>query len=318
MGRFLVVLVAALGVAPGAAAASDGPDGRLVLGVVDREPGHVERVVVADPRTGETRARRLPGGTLCHGPPMAVADRVVYSGYRGRRPVAMSLPLTLGGPPRSLGAADTVTPAADRVWLGRWRHGRRASRVALRSPGAPRVEGRLPRWSVVHAALDGGFLIGSGPRLTLWDRGLERPLSSVRDAQLVAAGGSSFAWCGPRCRSLHVWSPGGERAFRPPSGIRLGGVGGALSPDGTRLAVPVTVRGEQRVAVVDLADGEWTVVPGGGLRRYPAVAWSPLGAWLYFTGGEERLLAWASGMAHATRVPVEPGGAVLSIATSDG
>jgi hypothetical protein len=319
MRRFLVLFVAALGVAPAAAQApvADEPDGLLVLGVVDRENGHVERAVVADPRTGETRARRLPGGTLCHGPVMAVGDRVVYSGYRGRRAVAISLPMTLAGPPRSLGAADTITPsaAADRLWLGRWRHGRRASFASLRSPGATRVEGRLPRWSVVHAALDDGFLIGSGRRLTLWDRDLDRPLRGVRDAQLVAAGGSSFAWCGARCRELHVLSPDGERSLRPPPGIGLRGFGGAFSPDDARLAVPVTVDGAQRVAVVDLAAGDWTVVPGGGPRGYGTIAWSPLGAWLYFSGGEERLLAWAPGMAHATRVPVEPGGAVLSIAT---
>lgn len=71
-------------------------------------------------------------------------------------------------------------------------------------------------------------------------------------------------------------------------------------------------------AALDLAAGGWTIVPGGVLRGYGAIAWSPLGAWLYVTGGEDRLLAWASGMTHATRVPLDPSGTVMSIATTDG
>jgi sugar lactone lactonase YvrE len=78
----------------------------------------------------------------------------------------------------------------------------------------------------------------------------------------------------------------------------------------------VTFQGAARVAVVDLAAGSWTVVPGGELRGYEAIAWSPSGRWLYFTG--RRLLAWRLGSPRAVRLPVDPGGTVMSIATSDG
>jgi hypothetical protein len=327
MGRFLAVLLLLAGAAaaPAEAPVIEGPDGSLVLAVVGSEKSpsavHGERVMVADPRTGATRARLLPGGTLCHGELLVLGDRVVFSGYRGRRAVALSLPTALAGRPRSLGEADTVTPSArpGRIWLGRWSIGHKRARVtlseiALGGGDATHADGRLPRWSSLYGALDAGFLVGSGRRLTLWDRGFDRRLRTIRDGWPIAAGRSQFAWCGPDCRSLRVWSRAGERRFAPPPGIRLRAGSGALSPDGARLGVPVTLRGAPRIAVVDLASGGWTAVPGGRLRGYEAMAWSPSGRWIYFTG--RRLLAWRIGTSSAVRLPIDPAGRVLSIATS--
>jgi hypothetical protein len=211
MGRLLVLILVAAGVAPAAAegpASDRGFDGRLVMGVIGRDASGTvvrEHAVVADPRTGEVRVRRLPGGTLCYSRVAAVGDRVVFAGQRGRRTVALSLPLTLNGRPRIL---------------------------AGRAPGQPE-----------------------------------------RDA--------------------------------------------AVSPDGDRAALPVTDHGISRLAVVDRASGRRTMVPGGRLRGYyRSIAWSPLGAWVYFTGGGDRVLAWAPGMAHAIRVPIDPGGEVMTIETA--
>jgi hypothetical protein len=67
-----------------------------------------ERVMVVDPRTGKTTERELPGGTLCHGPVLAVGGRIVYSGTRESRLVALSAPLSRPGVARSLGRADTI------------------------------------------------------------------------------------------------------------------------------------------------------------------------------------------------------------------
>src|SRR5918999_2696130 len=100
MGTLLTVALVAAGIAPAE------PDGLLVMGVVGREGSasavHGERAVVADPRTGEVRARRLAGGTLCYSEVMAVGDRVLYHGHRGRRSVLLSLPLSLKGAPRAV------------------------------------------------------------------------------------------------------------------------------------------------------------------------------------------------------------------------
>jgi hypothetical protein len=80
--------------------------GRLVLAVLAPE-----RVMVADPRTGHTRAREVPGGTLCHGPVIVAAGRIVYAGARGGRPVALSC--------RSITAGGSARWAVRRRWSRR-------------------------------------------------------------------------------------------------------------------------------------------------------------------------------------------------------
>ena len=211
MGRLLVLILVAAGVAPAAAegpAPDRGFDGRLVMGVIGRDAsGGVvrETAVVADPRTGKVRTRRLAGGTLCYSQVAAAGDRVVFAGHRGRRTVALSLPLSLTGRPQVL---------------------------AGRPPGQP-----------------------------------------GRDA--------------------------------------------AVSPDGRLRAIAVMDHGVSRLAVVDRESGRRTLVPGGRLRGYyKPIAWSPLGAWVYFTGARDRVFAWAPGMKRATRVPVDPGGEVMTIQTA--
>jgi hypothetical protein len=263
MGRFLLLFLVAAGVAaapadaPDSEAPASASDGMLVMGVVGADASGTvrgERAVVADPRTGETRARRLPGGTLCWGPVLAVGDRVVFSGSRGGRAVALSLPLTLHGRPRSLGP--------------------------------------LPRWSTPEGVPDDGFVMADDK--------------------------SGVAWCDGRCRAVHIQAGDGSQVITPPAGLRTqAGADAAFSPDGDRLALAVTDRaGVTRVAVADLAGGGWTVVPGGRLRGYGAIAWSPLGAWVYFTRAEKRVFAWAPGMAQAKPLPVHPGGTVMSIETT--
>jgi hypothetical protein len=305
MGRLLVLLLMAVGAVEAPADAPEAgapeaksPDGLLVMGVVGRDGSasavHGERAVVADPRTGEVRARRLAGGTLCYSEVMAVGDRVLYHGHRGRRGVLLSLPLSLSGAPRVL--SDS-------------RRGR-DGRVLPELPAGA----MLPRWTAVHGVVAGRLLIQSGRRLMLWDLGLGRPVRTIRDGWPLAVGRTRFAWCGSRCRVLRVRSDSGERRFLPPPGTRLYTGNGALSPDGSRLALPVTDGGGQRAAVLDLASGSWTMVPGGELRGYEAMAWSPSGRWLYFTS--RHLNAWRLGSPDAVRLPIDTDGTVMSIATA--
>lgn len=276
MGKLLTIALVAAGLAPAE------PDGVLVMGVVERGGSvvHAERAVVANPRTGEVRARRLAGGTLCYGEVTAAGDRVMYPND-GRR---LSLPLSLEGAPR---------PVSD-AWRGAW----------------------LPDWTAVHGVVAGRLLIESRRRLMLWDRERGQPVRTIRSAWLLAAGRAGFAWCGPGCRTLGVWSPDGERRFRSPPGTTPYFGEGALSPDGVRLAVPVTKGGRQRAAVLELASGSWTIVPGGTLGDYTAMDWAPSSEWLYFAGRGRRLFAWQVGAAAATRLPADPDGTVMSIATA--
>ena len=308
MGRLLALVLTVLG-----GPAAEQPDGTLVLGVVGNERSasavHGERAMVADPRTGSTHTRTLAGGTLCHGPLMAAGDRVLYAGYRGRRAVAMTLPLTLAGRPSSLGDADSIAPSPNpgHVWLGRWRHGRERSRVALREVAvdgggvAARAGGVLPRWSHTGLATPEGL-------------GMARAIG--RGAPL-AADGARMASCAGRCRGLALWTARGRTRIAAPPGVRPLGSEGAFSPDGRRLALAVTRAGRQRAAIVDLAAGRWTLVPGGPMRNYyGAVAWSPTGRWLYFAGPDRGLYAWQPGAADAVRLPIDAHGTVLSIAVA--
>jgi hypothetical protein len=278
MGKLLTIALVAAGIAPAE------PDGVLVMGVVGREGSasavHGERAVVANPRSGEVRARRLAGGTLCYGEVTAEGDRLLYPNDGER----LSLPLSLEGAPRA------VPDEPRRPWL--------------------------PDWTAVHGTVAGRLLIESGRRLMLWDRDMGEPVRTIRTTWLLAAGRTSFAWCGPGCHTLGVWSPSGERRFRPPPGTTLYIGKGALSPDGERLAVPVTKGGRQRAAVLDLATESWTIVPGGALSDfYVPMAWSPSGEWLYLAGRSGRLFAWQVGDAAASRLAADPGGTVMSIAT---
>jgi len=284
-----------------------------------------ERAMVADPRTGATRERRFPGGTFCHGPLHAIGDHVVFSGVRGRHPIARSLPLTLRGPSRSLGVAETFAASSTpgRAWLGHWEHPRVWSdtdrvRGSLREVDADgrivvRTTMRMPTWGSLEAVVDGGFLVAQGDGLSL-----RRPGSAphaFRRAWLVAAGATSFAWCRGDCRRLRIWSRDAERTLDPPAGMRpLPGRRAAFSPDGRRIAAPVRARGRDRVAVIDLTSGAWRLVPGR-LAGYRSIAWSPSGRWLYFTGGRDRVLAWSGG--RPVRLPIDTGGAVMSIATAE-
>ncbi|MEA2362813.1 MAG: hypothetical protein QOD71_1958 [Thermoleophilaceae bacterium] len=311
-------------------------DGMLVLGVAGHSPD--SRVVsrewaaVANPRSGTTRKRRLDGGTLCHGQLLAVGGNVIFSGYRGRRTVARALPLTLRGPARTLGAADNVTPSSTpgRLWLGRWRRPKSGVRRWSNHPArvtldevdaAGRVSARthtlMPRFAWLHAATAGGFVATEGLWLTLRRPGRDRPQLRVRDGWFAAAGSSSFAWCRGRCRAFHVSSRAGDRPLKPPAGVRPIVAVGAFSPDERRLAVGVTVRGRDQVAVVDLDSRRWIAVPGARLGGYRAIAWSPSGQWLYFTASNTRLLGWRVGAEHAVPLPIAPGGTVMSIATAE-
>jgi hypothetical protein len=296
------------------------PDGVLVLAVLSPE-----RAMVADPRTGQTSQRRLAGGTLCHGPVLAVGEHVILSGSSGRRPVALSLPLTLRGRSRSLGRADTVTVSdiAGRLWLGQWSTpDDTAPRASLREVDAnagriTRTAELPPRWSTIEALVDNRFLGTDAHGLALSRRPLGATQQTIRNGSLLAAHRTRFAWCRGDCRRLTLWTRDSERTLAAPDDLRpqLGGRA-AFSPDGRRLALPVETHRGPRVGVLDLATRTWTVIAGARLAGYQSIAWSPSGHWLYFTGARHRLLAWQAGSRRLVRLPIRPGGSVMSIATT--
>lgn len=74
--------------------------------------------------------------------------------------------------------------------------------------------------------------------------------------------------------------------------------------------------GRTHAAAIDLRTREWSLVPGGALADYDAMAWSPSGRRLYLASADGRLRAWLPGAPRAELLPVDPGGTVMSIATS--
>jgi hypothetical protein len=324
MGRLAVFFAMAAGVT--APTPAGGPDGLLVLGVAAGRDGRTvsrELAVVADPRTGRRWSHRLAGGTLCHGPLLAGGDGVVFSGRQGRLAVARTLPLDLGGRPRSLGRADVLARGGSRgrVLIGRARFSRRRTVLAsLREPshsGSASARSRivLPRWSSLEAGVDGDLLLAGTRVLALWDRETGRPRLSLRGATLLAAGERRFAWCKAACAGVRVWTPRGARTVSPPArAMPVSWVRGAFSPDDRTLAFALRTRSGVRAAVVDLATGGWTVIRGAPLGGYQAMGWSPSGEWLVFTAAQRRLMAWRTGARHALELPVSPDGTVMSVA----
>jgi hypothetical protein len=292
---------------PAAHGGAQEPDGVLVLAVLSPE-----RILVADPRTGRTRERVLPGGTHCHGPLLVTGDRVVYFGLR-RRLMARAAPLGRLGDDRPIGSAEIAVPSATpgRLWLG----DRRGGRVELREvdlAGVVRARASTPvaRWGTVQARVGGEFLMTHGTGLVL---GSER----FRGAWLVAAAPDRFAWCGDPCPRVGIWSGGSRGVLEPPPGVRPQvGPAGAFSPDGTRLGLPVTVAGKARFAVVELAHNEWRIVPKARPGDYSALAWSPSGDWLYLAARGDRLLASRGGTQIPRPLPIRTRGTVMSITTA--
>jgi hypothetical protein len=304
--------------APPQSAAGE-PDGVLALAVLSPE-----RAMLADPRTGATTERELSGGTLCHGPLLVAGGRVLLFDVDGPRLVARSVPLGRPGRAFSLGRADTAiaSSAPDRLWLGRYtRLSDDTTRIELREIEAggrvvARASGLLPRWGALHAVLDGGgLLVTRGRDLVLQRPGGPRLL--FRRGWPVAASGARVAWCREPCRRIRLWSDGRRQLFAPPPGVRPElGPAGALSPDGSRLALPVTVDGRSRAAVLDLERGAWSIVPRARLGDYAALAWSPSGRWLYLADQRDRVLASRGGTERAIALPIHPGATVMSIAAS--
>jgi hypothetical protein len=288
------------------------PDGLLVLAVLSPE-----RALVADPLSGSTRERELVGGTLCHGPLLALGDHVVFFDLLRSRLVAQAARFNLGPPrfnrlgrARVVGSADVATPSArpGRLWLGTRRRGRIELReVDARGAVHERTSIPVARMATLEADVGGEFLTTSGSDLVL---GRER----FRDAWLLAVHADRFAFCRGMCRRISVSN---GRALEPPPGIRpQAGPRAAFSPDGRRLALPVELAGRPRFAVVDIERNAWRVVPGARPGDYAALAWSPSGDWLYVADRRERLLAVRGGTARPIPLPIRTGGAVMSIATA--
>jgi hypothetical protein len=282
------------------------PDGRLVLALLGPE-----RLAVANPRSGVTAVRRVPGGTLCGSAPAAVGGRVLFG--RGG-------PVTLGpglrGRPRSAGRGHGFVPSAveGRIWALTLRGRRDWRRTRVTAVRELDLRGRVTRASRMRPPAYGLFgatedaLVFQAERgVELWDIRSGARVQTLPDAWPVAVGGPSFAWCpGEPCRRVHVR---GGATIRVPEPTVLGGGAAAFSPDGSRLALALT---DGRVAIADTSTGAVALVPRARLGDYPALAWSPSGDWLYIAG-RNGLLGYRPGDERPRALPIRTTGTVMQI-----
>jgi hypothetical protein len=288
---FLLISAASWATTTGTTSAppSDRPTGRLVLGL--HPP---EQVAVMDVASGRLVRRRLPGGTLCHGPLMAAGDRAVWISPRG---ALEARTLDLRGPARVLGrAAMVLRGGEDRFWLMRLRYRRTIRAVDVRAVtarGVVLMRSRHPAPAgYPSGATARSLVIERGGRTWQWDPGTGRRRRAPA-AVLVAARGSLSAWCSLTCRRVYL-----EGGRRPVTSNAISGMtlapSGSISPDERRLALPA-YRGSMRtarIALVDMATGAASLVPGAALSANGALDWSDTGEWLYFAAPERRVRAY--------------------------
>ena len=300
--------VIALLAAPSGAGDRELPAGRLVLGL--HPP---ERIAVVDVRNGHTVVRRVPGGTLCHGPLVVSGGRLILSGAAGRRPAVDSLDLGTGHR-RRLGLATHYLASArpGRVWLATMSYGAHPSLGSIREvTAAGRTtfvsRHRAPALNLVGAR-DDGLLFEKREHLLVWSPRSGRVVRRMPGAYVLSARAGRVAWCRGGCAQIHLAGPGGDRVRSLPAP----GFSGAFSPDGALLAVALA---GGRLAIVDVVAGSVQELPGVRLAEGSgALAWSSDGDWLFLSAARGRLIAYRPSSEQLEVLPARPPGHVLELA----
>lgn len=231
------------------------------------------------------------GAALDGSTTLARGQRMVPTSSTGSVWVYDGEPLGFGGTARLVDADGTVR--------------RRIGLPALAQPLAGTDDGLVVRTPGGVVAIDGETGTGTGRRVT--------------DGPGLVSDGERLAWldCDGTLTCFVVVGPLAE-----PDGVRVqldpadtphavGPLGGAFSPDGRWLALPVSTRergqlGEQHdVLVIDLRLGAVAQrVDGSQLTSPTPLAWSPDSSWLAVSSGS-RLRAWRVEDNQAVDLPVQ-------------
>ena len=300
----------ALGVLPSGPA--DGPAEQPPAGQIVFVSGS-NRITVIDVATGQRTARTIGAVAGC-GPELVVdGGHVVFAGLTRRSMTVYSLPLSLEGRPRRLGAAHAFVRSATpgRVWLA----GSTCTRSQMSGAREMTVDGRvttstagrLPKgW--LAGAVESGLLIQRGRRPRVWSPatgrlGARLPLDGVQDTY-----GHFLASCAlhSRCSRMAVVDSrsGNRRAVYRPRGYQFGG-SPHFSPDGSLLAVPVVSKKRWALAIGPSSGGVAKLVPGSRTGWiYPNPSWSASSGRLLFRAPGALIKAYLPGEPRAVQTAV--------------
>jgi hypothetical protein len=249
-------------------------------------------------------------------------DAVVVLGQE----TAFAVPVDPSKPTLALAKARSVFPslAADRVWLVTQTRDADGSGVAplareLRLDGRVTAGGvRMAFGRVPHAAVPGGFVtVGfrSGGEVAVVDGGGTVRRRLTDPGLLVDTTGEVVGWVEGRGQGRLLIGDAGaggppRRADLPPGIVAFGGAG-AFSPNGVTLALAaVAADGSHHLALVDVATGSASVVPGTGpAPPLSSVAWSPDGQRVFSARsvapeGSYRIDAFTLGQPGAEALPL--------------
>jgi hypothetical protein len=299
--------------ATAAAGGAEQPDGRLYLRLV-----HEETIVVVHP---SGRIRVVPVPELAPGDPqfnlVRAGRRLVFYGGTRSGPAVFSVGLDLRAP-RKLADAWAFVPAAreGRVWLMTLDPAGRDTRRAIASVREVTATGRLtlapsplPPARAIVGAVEAGLLVQADNRLDVWNPRAGEVTRRLPGPFPVATHGNMVAICKPRCARLLIADArtGATLRVAPPTSFAFETTyGGAFSPDGELVALPVVSRGnhDRRIALVDVASGATRVVPRSSLARdYSPIGWSSSGRWLYSRARGGRIMAYRRGSESASFLP---------------
>ncbi|HEX2235367.1 MAG TPA: hypothetical protein VHK89_03735 [Actinomycetota bacterium] len=269
-------------------------------------------VIVANLLDGTTRSYRVP--QLNSGDALfrleLIGSRLVFRGALAgdaARTATFAMDLDLSDL-ESLGRSWYFVPSATegRMWLALLDPRSPPTERALAAVKEVTVDGRvtvprvpLPgRWSTLVGAVTHGLVFQEGRGLVVWDPAVSDVVLRMPGSFAVGTHGSLIAWCDDGCRQLHLSDARSGRDVRVPPGpgFRFRETYfGAFSPDGSQLAVPVSVKGERgtRIALVDVARATARLVEGSRVgRSYGSMTWSTSGERLYANAGGGRIMVY--------------------------
>jgi hypothetical protein len=296
------------------------PPAQLVLA----GDGELWVVDVASETARHIRARELAPGDPQHRV-VRRGDRFAFWGYDVYVAADPSAPLT-----RIADGTWFFIPSADpeRIWVTVLDPRTPATRNGLKAIREITLDGDVtvpdiepPGGDWPAGAITSGLLFDRGGAITVWDPRTGREVRTLAvKGHVGPTHGDLVTSCAEPCEALWLTDArtGDQRELRAPHDTYFQLWAASFSPDGRRLAVPVSLPTERspdapsELALVDVRSLGTDVVPGSTVEAYYVFTdWSAAGDQVFITGGERfkrrTILAYRIGDPAARALDVEVG-----------